>query len=255
MDWKKTKNILIIALLIMNVFLVYNIYFKDNIDQEIVDLTAVKKLLRERDIDISSISQQTYKEMPKFSVSKIEYKQSELTEIEELGFDLTTNEDVLSANFNLVVNSDVQLQELIENVKVILGIDAENSVLIYNYHIDGKTFALYNQDEDGYIFDDGYLKIESVPDQYVLIEYQWLDISKNDESLNGLIYPIEKSILSLLDLNKNDGETIRIIDYQIVYRVEEKEDLVIDSITTSEPLPYWRAITDKNESVYFNGLR
>ena len=90
---------------------------------------------------------------------------------------------------------------------------------------------------------------------YIRFEYQWLDIVDSGEKFDGGIYPIEKSILSLLEELSDIKDMVKIVDFQIVYHVEEKDNLIIDNIVMSEPLPYWRAITNDGRNIYFNGLR
>ncbi|MEA3423958.1 MAG: hypothetical protein U9Q80_09220 [Bacillota bacterium] len=256
MDWKKTKNILIAALLIMNIFLIYNIYFKEDIQQHNrVDFFAVKELLLERKIDISAIEQVDYTQMPIYSVKKNKYNLVTLSGLESNGFVLSDRNDVLNIYYNLSDFVGEDLDEIIEKVKNIVEVDDTNSKLIYNYEANGKTFILYNQRYNDDVFDDGFLKIEYLPEMYVLFEYQWLNIVDNGEIFNGDVYPIEKSILSLLNEFEDTEDMVEIVDFQIVYNVEEKENLVIDNIVMSETFPFWRAVTKDNRNIYFNGLR
>lgn len=256
MDWKKTKNILITALLIMNIFLIYNIYFKEDIQQhKRVDFFAVKELLLERKIDISAIEQVDYTQMPIYSVKKNKYNLVTLSGLESNGFTLSDRNDVLNIYYNLSDFEGENFDDVVEKVKSIVEVDDTNSKLIYSYEANGKTFVLYNQCFNDDVFDDGFLKIEYLPELYVLFEYQWLDIVDDGEIFDGDIYPIEKSILSLLEEFGDTEDMVKIIDFQIVYHVEEKENLVIDNIVMSETFPFWRAITNDNRNIYFNGLR
>ena len=256
MDWKKTKNILIVALLIMNIFLIYNIYFKEDIQRHnFVDFSAVRNLLLERKIDISNVEQMEYTQMQKYSIKKNKYDPVTLSELESNYFVLSDRDDVLNIYFNLTDYEGENYSEILEKLKSIIKIDDTNSKLIYNYEANGKTFFLYNQRYNDAIIDDGFLRVEYLPEMYILFEYQWLDIVDSGEKFDGDIYPIEKSILSLLEELSDIKDMVKIVDFQIVYHVEEKDNLIIDNIVMSEPLPYWRAITNDGRNIYFNGLR
>ena len=159
MDWKKTKNILIVALLIMNTFLIYNIYFKEDIQRHnFVDFSAVRNLLLERKIDISDVGQVEYTQMQKYSIKKNKYDSVTLSELESNYFILSDRDDVLNIYFNLTDYEGENYSEILEKLKSIIKIDDTNSKLIYNYEANGKTFFLYNQRYNDDILDDGFLE-------------------------------------------------------------------------------------------------
>ncbi|MCD6436405.1 MAG: hypothetical protein J7L15_08495, partial [Clostridiales bacterium] len=139
MDWKKTKNILIIALLIMNIFLIYNIYFKESMQKiNPVDLSAVKDLLFERKIDISDVKHMDYSQMPIYSVKKEKYNLDTLSSLESSGYKLTDKNDVLSIYYDLISGDKKDFNNIVEEVKNILKIDDTNSKLIYKFKTDKK---------------------------------------------------------------------------------------------------------------------
>lgn len=256
MDWKKTKNILIFALIIMNVLLIYNIYFKDNSSSSnLDDFDSVKELLLERNIDINDIDYKVYSEMPRFKVYKFKYNLLQLSELQKQGFSITDNEDILRIEGDYEKGSLEDIDMMVDKIITALGIEPDQIQMMHSYKSQGVEYRIYNQKINGYLFDDGYLKVENVENKSIVADYQWLEVEQLDEYLNDEIYPIEKSILSLINFNADSKRNLKIVNYEIVYHVDEQDQLLIDNLTSIEPIPYWRAISESGEVYYLNGLR
>lgn len=256
MDWKKTKNILIVALLVMNAVLVYYIYFQDThtVDPS-VGLDTVTQLMAERGIDISRVDYRAYGEMPQFSVNKSKYSLVMLSNLENSGYTLSERNEVLSAYKSIDGMTEEEVGALIDEILNLIETNPESMKKMYDEWLFGKHQILYNQVQDGQVFDDGFLSFEILPGEYFLAKYQWLEIENLGEAYPGEIYPIEKAILSLIDLQPDLDKTLDIFGFEVVYHVDEQDKLIVDSLSMSEPRPYWKATTSDGTIFYYNGLR
>jgi regulatory protein YycI of two-component signal transduction system YycFG len=256
MDWSKTKNILIVALVFMNVLLVYNIYFANDLENSVAqDFSVVEDLMNERNIDISRIEYQAYDQMPIFSVSKSKYNLSMLSSLEDDGFTITEEEDVLIIQRDIGKISNDEIQQFVDKIFVIAEIGLDQRKLIYDETVENTRYVLYNQSSDGYVFDDGFIEFDIQNGESLRCRYQWLNVEKLEKIFSGEVYPVEKSILSLIDLQEDASVPLEILNFEIVYHVDEQENLIIDNLEKSEPRPYWKTITGSGDIYYYSGLR
>ena len=256
MDWKKTKNILIGALILMNIILVYNIYYVGKTVEPVTyDLSAVENLMDERNIDISRLQYQEYSEMPVFSVGKSKYSLGMLGALEESGFAITEENDVLIIKKNIGMLSDDEIMRTIEEILEIAEIDADQYKIVYDGELEGINKVVINQVFDGYVFDDGYIQFEITQGEEIIGRYQWLDIEDLQKVFPGEIYPMEKSILSLIDIQEDSSTVLDIYSFEIIYHVSEQDELMIGSLEVSETRPYSKVITQEGEFYSFTGLR
>jgi len=251
MDWKKTKNILVIVLIFMNIFLIYNIYYKDTNVSGDVNFSKVKDILIQRDIDVSQIEYKSYVKIKKYYVKEINKTNSELSILTDNGFEISNEDGNLNIFYDLNNNS-AKVDDVINDVFELLEIGEQNSTLVYDVEKDGKKIIKYNQLSDNNIFEDGFIQIEYIIDQNILFKYQWLEIVDTGEFFDGSIYPMEKSILMLIDMI--DFKT-KIISYEIVYSIDEDSNAILDNVIIGEPIPYWEAVTEQGETILLNGLR
>jgi regulatory protein YycI of two-component signal transduction system YycFG len=255
-DWKKTKSILIMALLVMNLLLAYNIYFKDDGPGEAeINLEKTIDLLKERSIDIDKIDYRKYKQMPKFGVSKVAYTEQLLDEIRDFGYELFFENGVLNAHKNISDFDKDETEAMKLQLLEILVNDQEQMQLTYDIQILDRNIELYNQVYDENVFDDGFVRIEVTENESIQFQFQWLSIEGTDQFFQGEIYPIEKSVLSLIDIERKNDAKLEIISYEVVYRVNQENELLLENLTSSEPKPYWRAISLYGKVYYFSGLR
>lgn len=252
MDWKKTKNILIIVLIFMNIFLIYNIYYKDGNISDDVNFNKVKDILIKRDIDVSQIEYRSYIQIKKYFVKEVTKTNSELRDLTENGFKISNEDGNLNIFYDLNNDNSNEADNIVNDVFEVLGIGEQNSKLVYDIGKDGKKIIKYNQLFDNNIFEDGFIQIEYMKDQSILFKYQWLEIVDTGEFFGGSVYPIEKSILTLID--RIDFKT-KIISYEMAYSVIEDSTIILDNIIIGEPIPYWKAVTDQGETILLNGLR
>jgi len=146
MDWKKTKNILIFALIIMNVLLIYNIYIKDNSSSSSLDdFDSVKELLLERNIDITDVDYKVYTEMPRFRVFKFKYNLLQLSDLQKEGFSVTDNEDVLRIQGEYEEGSEQDIDMMVGKIIAALGIEADHIQMMHSYKSQGVEYRIYNQ--------------------------------------------------------------------------------------------------------------
>jgi hypothetical protein len=100
-----------------------------------------------------------------------------------------------------------------------------------------------------------FVRIEITENESIEFQFQWLSIESTDQFFQGEIYPIEKSVLSLIDIERKNDAKLEIISYEVVYRVNQENELLLENLTSSEPKPYWRAISLYGKVYYFSGLR
>jgi len=254
-DWNKTKNILILTLLLMNVFLIYTIYFKDVPQSSDFDYDSVVALLGDRNVDITNLKVRHYETLPRFELTKAKISLSETTALKDAGFELYEKEDTLGLGLALEEGDQREFDQILETLLSILGADAEHRTLIYDRTLGSQRQLLFNQCERGFCFDDGFLEVSYIEGEIFQATYQWLRVKEQGGIYEENIYPFEKAVLNLIEFGETFPEKREIVDFQIVYRVEDQENLKTDSITASYPSPFWRGITADGEKIFIDGLR
>ncbi len=255
MDWNKTKNILIFTLLLMNFFLIYTIYFKDAPPAGGYDHEAVTALLEERNIDIKALAIKHYETLPKFELTKEKLSLTTVTALTGAGYDLSEKGDLLILTKALEAGTEEGFESLHQELREILGIEEGQWRVIYDREDEFFRKILYNQCEKGFCFDDGFLKIEALEGETLRASFQPLVIQEQGGIYEENIYPYEKAVLNLIEALGESEELSVMLDFQMVYRVEDQENLKTDSISSSYPTPYWRGVTAAGEKIFIDGLR
>jgi len=255
MDWNKTKNILIFTLLLMNLFLIYTIYFKDAPAAGGYDYEAVTALLEERNIDIKALEVKHYETLPKFELTKDKLSLTTVTALTKAGYELSEKGDLLILTKAFEAGTGDDFESLHQELREILGIDEGRWRVIYDREDEFFREILYNQCDKGFCFDDGFLKIEALEGENLRASFQRLLIQEQGGIYEENIYPYEKAVLNLIEVLGESAKPSVMLDFQMVYRVEDQENLKTDSISSSYPTPYWRGVTAAGKKIFIDGLR
>ena len=267
MDWSKAKNVLIIALIVMNLLMGYVFIVKD----KEVDATnspdfinQAIELLNKKDIKVHTNIPTINPELAALTVV-FENMKSELinknffnnrafvsSSSEEL-VELTLEEESVSIlNKKLLIyesNSEKLIHENLNEDKVV---DIAYEFLKdKGYAIDDIKLSHLKKIEDSYyvelskVYNDIYLEssftnIQIDSTGVIKMERMWLDVKEVGESLIS-ISPAPKSVLSLLSMKEVYGKSIS--DISICYYFNPgKHDYIEDPLEAKQgrAIPAWR---------------
>lgn len=231
-DWGKAKNILIIALVITNVFLIYNIE-KDILESNIASMVKEENIndvliiLEENNIKVEAKVPKIVLSLPVLNVEYETYDEEKLARIfnknknENIDLSIINNKSIRYENYN----KDATIKDL--NEKKALN-TAETFIKKYGFMTDDVTYWGMTQDIDGYnvIFKQKY------KDRF--LEYSYMNVTVNESGVKVF----ERMWLKPLDADSNKREIIPATKalLKCMYDIDTtNQEAIIKDIT----LGYW----------------
>lgn len=279
MDWSKAKNILIMAFIVTNIFLAYELFNMDKqeektlVEDEVIG--EVKALLMNEDIKVAS---KIPSDVPSLSSVSLEYESYDVDSMSEkilgnfneeyiVGVKKYTNGEKLVEFFNnnkKIVYRDMALKSSLEK-RPISKQDALDYAITFlgniGLSLDDAKLSFYDEDELVHTFEyskavgdipleETCMRFEVSSEGVVMFERYWM---KNVKEENRIITATSapKALLRLLTREEYYGKTI--VDIGICYYFDT--DRYIESAGFKEStggvaVPTWRFIFSDGEKVF-----
>jgi len=267
MDWSKTKTILIITLIIVNIFLVYFYIEKPAYDPNKINDELIT-LLEEKGI---SFRDKTYNFPLKLNKLYVNYKEYTEGDIENL---LGKN---YMRNNELYTNKDYYIEISDDNVLtysrrgILLGdnkitesdsVDFGNQFLKYAGLYD-STLVLdevlreddyvvlhYKKEIEGEFIEKSYMKLKVFNDEVISLERKWLTHEMSSNESNDII-PLEMAVYKF-ESKINQSEALVIKNIQLGYVLEN--DVFLQNIQSGEAFPFFKFILSDGSEVYIEAI-
>jgi len=283
MDWKTIKNIMIISLIFLNLFLGYNIYFSVNrfarttsVETEIYK--KVLNVLEDRNIFVN-VELDSYQSM--VSSVSLEYESygKDVTEnffgnyqyedlgnifIDEKSFIRITDNVELQwfmidpgneQNYTTSINAEKIADEFLRDH----GYYSDDMVLWKIYFNKGNVVVEYRQEYDGFFLDPSYMTLEINNSNVVSFSRKWFSrVSEDTMTMRKVISPsealfklIESDEISEMTLGRN--EKILVEKIELGYKLDDS--IFFSSIMAGDALPYWRISFGNDDVIYIEAIK
>ncbi|TCO77934.1 two-component system regulatory protein YycI [Marinisporobacter balticus] len=266
MDWGKAKNILIIALVITNVFLIYNIekdMFESNISSMVKEenIQDVLMILEENNIKVKAEVPRTVLEL---SVLNVEY---EIYEEEKLEKIFNKEEDTqidLSVINNKIIryendNENMIIQDLNEKKA---KDEAEAFISKYGFMTNDVDYWETTQDIDGYhvlfkqkyqdrFLEYSYMQVTVNRLGIKKFERMWLKPLDTDSNKKEII-PATKALLKCMYFLNTSDEEVVIKDVALGYWFDPSHISLTNSenIKSGTAFPAWRILLEDGQTKF-----
>jgi len=268
MDWSKAKNILIVAFIITNIFLIYNIE-KDMFNKDALEarsqskIKEVVQILKERGIEIDTEVPMEVMGLPVLDVEYIIYDLAKMQNLflmgqsnEEAELTLSLNNKVLYFKRNVFLPNSIALNEKQARQEAEKFLKKysfmSNDVVYWNYELMENQYKIYfKQKYKGRILEHSYMLL-TVSDLGVIdFERMWLKPLKFGGSKLEII-PSPKALLKYIEEHEYTEEDTTITHIDLVYWL----DLSPNSFTSWEDvesgtaIPAWRIELNNGETTF-----
>lgn len=270
MDWSKAKNVLIIAFIITNIFLIYNIqrnaFNKEALSENNANkVEEVVDILEKRNIKVEAAVPVEMAELPLLEVEYIIYDTEEMEQLffydnssesyinEQLTF--TSNNKVLHYERNLegmssgIINEKQARQEaerFLENYGF-MG----NDVIYWNSSVTDEQYEiLFKQKHKGRILEHSYMICTVSEFGVIAFERMWLRPLEFG-NIKMEIFPAAKGLLKFMDEYGGYTEAV-ITNISLVYWLDlSKNDFTdLENIESGTAIPAWRIELKNGETSF-----
>ncbi|EFI41722.1 MULTISPECIES: two-component system regulatory protein YycI [Peptoniphilus] len=277
MDWSKAKNILIVALLIVNLVLfgyIFSNYYKTQ-DKSTSNsfINETLRLLEKKDITVDCYIPKNKIKLPSLRVEFESYSNPDLNEkffkgkgiIEtpSINFSRISNDSemlsILNSRRLIYENSypiqstdDVdfrEAQEIIKNFLIEHGFDISDMKCVYTKKENGKYYLNYAKLYHGVTVERSYLNFILDGDVVTYMDRLWLDILDKSQSDIRLI-SAPKALLTLLDESEAFGR--KITDIEECFYFDPEEQGYVEDITKAvqgRAIPAWKIQFDDGDDI------
>ncbi|WP_168198383.1 two-component system regulatory protein YycI [Crassaminicella thermophila] len=269
MDWGKSKNILIIAFIITNIFLIYNIekdIFKNN-SASIVKEKNIKdviRILEEKNIKVEAEVPTTVLELPVLNVEYETYDEEKLVDI----FGKEKNDKIHKS----VINNKIIRYENYDEKPYIQKLDKnkarrEAELFIRKYGFMTKDviywdtikeadqyIIMFKQNYKGSFLEQSYMNVVVNKSGVKKFERMWLKPIKEYDNKKEII-PATKALLKCINsIDTEDGEVIiKGIDLGYWFDPSHISLTNSDNIKSGTAIPAWRVILNNGQIKFIPG--
>ncbi|QXM06970.1 two-component system regulatory protein YycI [Crassaminicella indica] len=257
MDWGKAKNILIIALIITNIFLIYNIekdIFMEHAssiikEENIQDVVAI---LNEKNIKVETEVPRIVLELPLLNVEYETYDEKKRNEkfcIEDNGKVIKyENYDEKYHIKNL--NKKKAIREA-ENFIKKYGFKRSDAVYWETKHDRGEYHILFKQKYNGRFLENSYMRVTVSKSGVNKFERMWLKPLNTDANKREII-PATKALLKCMnDIETLQGEVV-IKNIALGYWFDPSHISLTNSenIKSGTAVPAWRILLADGQTIF-----
>ncbi len=250
MDWPKIKTILIIAFLVTNTILGYNLYvneFKENRDIFLKEeyMQNLNTLLESKNIKLNT---KIPKDSPKLSFLSVQYEERKFK-------DLFPNSNQLK----VIENKKIEFKGKVNLKKFNKKEVKEQAEKFLNNHDFNKEYYLkYEIEKDGYIevvycgkykkyfLEESYMQFTFYPSGAFDFERLWLTPIEEKRQKKRVITSAEAIINAFDEFEKN----VNIEEIKLGYYFKLEEDMNLKKMKTATAEPMWRIKTSNNKYYY-----
>ncbi|MCT4618032.1 MAG: two-component system regulatory protein YycI [Marinisporobacter sp.] len=258
-DWGKAKNILIIAFIVTNVFLIYNIekdlfmesassMVKEENIQDIIDI------LKEKNIKVKAEVPRTVLELPLLNVEYEIYDEKKLDEkfYVEDNYKKIKYEDYDQASYIEGLDEEKAFDEAEDFIKK-YGFMRKDAIY-WETKEDGEQYqVIFKQEYKGKFLEDSYMRLTVSASGVNKFERMWLKPLGTDENKKEII-PATKALLKAMnDLETLQGEII-IKNVDLGYWFDPTNISLTNSenIKSGTAVPAWRILLADGQTLFIS---
>ena len=263
MDWSKAKNILIVAFIITNIFLIVNIeknIFSNESVPTLKDkyIEDVLKILEGKNIHVEGEIPKTLLTLPVLDVEYETYDDEKMTKLfreKYKAFDGSievSNDKLLIYKGEGTENDDViiepeKVQDVAEGFIRSLGF-MKGDVQYWHTQVIGQSYEIiYKQIYKGTFLEDSYMKVILGLDGSVQEFHRvWLKPGKYGEHKSEIM-PSTKALLKAIEKIDSTGGTRIIKDIRLGYRFDAPNWKTVKS---GRAFPVWRIVLDDQTTIF-----
>lgn len=241
MDWTKAKKILIIALLITNIFLAWNVISERMASRtssgDVVQQTI--QLLKSRNIYVNSDIPIKYNKMPVLEVL-----------LEK--FDKRTYKEKLKHQTALSPDKRSE-KDIIDMTKAFIEENGlfSNTMRQESITKQGNTYIItYRNYYDGIPIENSYLKLTIEDGKIVDISRFWLKPTVGKSKRTKEIMPSTAALIKFMSEQKA-GEIINISDIELVYWIDTTIDMA-QTASSDTALPTWKITYNNGKQKFYS---
>lgn len=267
MDWSKTKTILIMTLIIVNIFLLYFYIEKpvkdhNTINDELITLLETKGIY---------FDDKNYTFPQSLNKLYVDYKEyDEETIINLLGRNYMKNN-------NLSINKDYYVEISADNVLTYarrgillgdnqmteadgvdfgrgfltsVGLFDETVVLDEAEKIDDYIVVTYKKVVGERFVENSYMTLKLFNDEVISLERKWLNHEASENESNGII-PLEMAVYKF-ETKMNQSKDLVIENILLGYVLEN--DVFVQNIQSGEAFPYYKFKLSDGSEVYIEAI-
>ncbi|QZY55150.1 two-component system regulatory protein YycI [Crassaminicella profunda] len=259
MDWGKAKNILIIAFIITNVFLIYNIE-KDLFMESAASMVKEKNIkdvitiLDEKNIKVEAEVPRTILELPLLNVEYETYDQKKLKEkfYVEDNHKIIKYENYDKKPYMKDLNEKEALREA-ENFITKYGF-MRNDAIYWETKEDGEQYhILFKQKYKKSFLENSYMRVTVSTSGVNKFERMWLKPLNTDKNKKEII-PATKALLkSMKDMENLQGEIV-IKNMDLGYWFDPSYISLTNSenIKSGTAVPAWRILLNDGQTIFIS---
>ncbi len=279
MDWSKSKNILIIAFIITNLFLAYVLFMTEKDKYEIVVedqlVIDVVKLLEKENIKIDTEIPRTSPNIPIISLEYEVYEPKKIVEkflgnykeeyIKEEKIYTNQQKNVaFEDNNKRIIYTDESLQNKSDNKKISKKEALEKSeefIVSHGFSLKDASLSFYSQKDEihkieyikiinGIITEETNMQLEVSSEGVISFERYWVKgIKRGTVSMVASSAP--KALLRLLTREEYYGKTIKQIDICYYFNADKyKKNIEFNNSTGGLATPAWRFIFEDGDKAF-----
>lgn len=267
MDWSKTKTILIMTLIVVNVFLLY-VYIESNEEPKIRVSEEIISILNSKGITLEEKDYQFPREIHKVFVTYEAYSEGDIKRL--LGQNYMRNNALyLNKDYYLEIDDENILtyskrgltygdNKMSEDDAIRLGRSFlessgffDQTVVLKNIEKNGDYLQLnYIKKVDERFIEDSYMTLSVFNDRIISLTRKWLshDISDNAYhpiiSLDKALYKFETKITPV--------DPITVEDVSLGYVLES--DIFLQNLQSGEAFPYFKFTLSNGRDIYVEAM-
>lgn len=273
MDWIKSKSILLIALLLTNAILFWNVLdsrhtFDAKTDEEVNAWAKVKHIAALRGVSMTTDDIPAY--VQSLRGVRLEYQAydadaiaKQLLGVNNLELGKYTND---AGDYMTLENGNKLLYARnIQKGGVLEPLDASQAKLKADQFLNDIAFAsgdmrfwdikrseamttvIYRQYSDTLFLDDAYMAVTFKGDQISTFERKWFNPPEHLEYSRKIIPPSKALFMALDQVPANQDEHL-VKALELGYRLDSSS--LVSSVKAGEASPYWRVLLDTGEVYY-----
>ena len=273
MDWSKAKNILIIAFIITNLFLIFNIQsnlYQNNAlsvlkDRNIEDVVSI---LEEKNIKVEAEIPRILLQMPVLDVEYETYNEEKVAQRfgqegiisdtnSEEHVEVTKNKIIIYKNNSREIRikdlNESRAREEAESFIKDLGYMGQDVEYWNTFSVGEQYEVIFKQKYKGYFLEKSYMRLIITQAGVTEFERMWLKPLHLGEHKNEIM-PATKALLKALNvLGDREQETI-ITEISLGYLFDPSKISLTnwENIKSGRALPAWRMTLEDGETIFID---
>ena len=243
MDWSKTKNILIVALIATNIFLLFTYITKNEKEASIADMEVLASVLEERNVFVETEIPEYEDKLPAITLTYSD-KSEQIVEA------LRENTYVLD---NGPHSGEVAHEEMAVKCLKDCGLYSDDIAFAYvEKEEDGITIARFENMYKDMVIGGSYVDVTFKDGEIVDVSKQFVSVEAASKRKLGIISP-EEALLVLMS-EKAQEEAVRIAGIELVFWINDSS-FESAGLVSDTAFPAWEMTTRDGEVYYIEAYR